>query len=387
MEVTARHRGGPGPRVELPDQIQQRSMPDVVVVGGGVVGLTAAWELAGRGLSVRVLDQSTPGREASWAGAGILPPGYPGDPTHPLARLTNLSNALWPAMTAELLGETGVDNGYRRCGGLEFGSSAPHSLHQEIAAWTLANVPVERLSTGGLLAFEPALGREIAAGYRLAELCQVRNPWHLRALLAACEQRGVELRAGEEAVAWERRDDRATGIRTEQELHAADWFVLATGAWSNPLASQIGVPLDVVPVRGQIVLLNAPEIRLKHVLECGPRYVVPREDGHILIGSTEENAGFVKENTPAAIADLIDFGSGLLPAIRQARVEKTWAGLRPQARRGRPWIGPVRSLPNVVLATGHFRAGLHLSPATARLVAQHICGAEPDQPLEAFGEE
>lgn len=373
-------------RDEILILIQQSSMSDVVIVGGGVVGLTIAWELAGRGLSVRVLDQSAPGREASWAGAGILPPAHPGDRSHPLARLTALSNSLWPRMTEELRDATGIDNGFRRCGGLEFGTGGPHALRQEIDAWTEAGVAVARLSTSELHLHEPALAADIAAGYRLAELCQVRNPRHLKALIAACEKRGVDLRSDEKVTDWDRQDGRAKGVRTERGVHAADWFVLAAGAWSSPLASAIGMQIDVVPVRGQIVLLDAPEIRLTHVLECGPRYVVPREDGHLLIGSTEENAGFIKDNTPEAIVGLIEFGAGLLPAIRQARIEKTWSGLRPQARRGRPWIGPARALPNVVLATGHFRAGLHLSPATARLVAQHICGAEPELSLDAFAE-
>ena len=361
-------------------------MPDVVVVGGGVVGLTIAWELAGRGLKVRVLDQSAPGREASWAGAGILPPGHPGDPTHPLAQLTTLSNSLWPTMTGALRDGTGIDNGFRKCGGLEFGSGGPSALQQEIEAWRRAGVPVEKLPTSDLHRYEPALAPGIAEGYRLADLCQVRNPRHLKALVASCEQRGVEISSNEEATAWEHREGRAIGVRTERAIHNADWFVLAAGAWSSPLASAIGVEIDVAPVRGQIVLLDAPEIRLTHVLECGPRYVVPRDDGHILIGSTEENAGFVKENTPEVIAGLIDFGSALLPAIRQARVERTWAGLRPQARRGRPWIGPARTLPNVILATGHFRAGLHLSPATAQLISQHIRGEKTTLPLELFME-
>jgi len=362
-------------------------MPDVVVIGAGVVGLTAAWELAGRGLSVRVLDQSTPGREASWAGAGILPPGYPGDPAAPLARLTSLSNRLWPAVTEQLRQETGIDNGFRRCGGIELGEGTEASLRHEIDGWIRTGAQVERLTRDEIPRLEPAMSAALPPGYRLPDLHQVRNPWHLRALLQACEQRGVELLSGERVVRWDLQPERVASVASERTVHSAAWFILAAGAWSNELAARLGPRLEIVPIRGQIVLLDAPEIRLSHVIECGPRYVVPREDGHLLIGSTEEDVGFVKENTPPAVEELIRFGAELVPAIRQARIEKTWAGLRPQARRGRPWIGPTELSPNVLLATGHFRAGLHLSPATSRLLAQHLCGEPTDMPLDLFGAE
>lgn len=360
-------------------------MPDVVVIGAGVVGLTTAWELAGRGFSVRVLDQSVPGREASWAGAGILPPGYPGNPAEPLPRLTALSNQHWWAVTEKLREETGIDNGLRRCGGIELGEGTSGSLRKEMSGWIETGARVEPLRSAEITRLEPAMSAALPEGYRLPDLHQVRNPWHLRALLQACAQRGVEVVGSERVVSWNRQGSRVASVVSERGVHAAGSFVLSAGAWSNDLAEPLGGQLEIVPIRGQIVLLNAPEIALRHVIECGPRYVVPREDGHILIGSTEENVGFVKENTPPAVEELLRFGAELVPAIREARVEKTWAGLRPHARRGRPWIGPSKTWENVLLATGHFRAGLHLSPATARLLAQHLCGEPTDLPLDLFG--
>lgn len=359
-------------------------MPDVVIVGAGVIGLTTAWELAGRGLSVRLLDRAAPGREASWAGAGIFPPGYPGDPERPIAQLTRLSDAMWPALSEALRETTGVDNGYRLCGGIEFGPGEAGGFEEEIALWQQSGARVERLTADEVRRLEPSIDSGGRPAYRLPDLHQVRNPWHLRALEAACRQRGVEIVENEPIRRWDRAGNRVIAAASESRRHTAGHFILAAGPWADELAAAVGIPLEIVPVRGQIALLNAPEISLRHVLECGPRYVVPRGDGHILIGSTEERAGFEKENTPEAIAGLIRFGASLVPQVATARIEKSWAGLRPYARRGRPWIGRAPAIDNLWLAAGHYRAGLHLSPATARLIAERLLGLPTSLSMAAF---
>jgi glycine oxidase len=358
-------------------------MHDTVVIGGGVIGLTIAYELAGTGRSVTVLDQSEPGREASWAGAGIFPPCYPGDPTAPLARLTGLSHSLWPALSESLRAATGIDNGFRRCGGIEFGISGEFDDEQE--AWRRAAACVETLTRQQLTELEPEIGVGIEGAYRLPDLCQVRNPWHLQALIAACQQRGVVIRSGAKVTRWEFSGGRVNEACTDADHFTAESFVLAAGAWSVPLAADLGVDLEVVPIRGQIALLYDPSIRLSHVLESGPRYVVPRGDGHILIGSTEENVGFQKANTPEAIAELIRFGASLVPALGRSTIKQTWSGLRPQARRGLPWIARSPRFENTFIAAGHYRAGLHLSPVTAQIVLALIVGEPIPEWANAFG--
>jgi glycine oxidase len=138
------------------------------------------------------------------------------------------------------------------------------------------------------------------------------------------------------------------------------------------LIEHTGFDLDVQPVRGQIVLLEALPLPFTCVIQEGHRYLVPRRDGKILIGSTEEAVGFDKRNTPGAVAELIEFGSRLVPKLREARFERAWAGLRPHVNDGLPFIGRVPTLSNVVVATGHYRAGLQLSPITATQVRQLI---------------
>ena len=351
---------------------------DVVIVGGGVIGLTTAYELSGRGLQVKLLDQGQPGREASWAGAGILPPAHPGDPAHPLAAMCRATNELWPDLSADLRETTGIDNGFRRCGGLGIGSlSNPDVLREEIEAWRQAGAEVETLSESDIASCEAAVNPDITEVYRLPELAQVRNPWHLKALLSACHQRGVDIRTCERVIGFHRNGSTIVGVNTTHDRHDAGAVVIAAGAWSQELLAAAGCPLQIEPVRGQIVVLACPQRPFRHVIECGPRYLVPRDDGRVLIGSTEELVGFNKQNTTEGLRRLLSFAEELVPSLSEACFERAWAGLRPRTVNGMPFIGRVPEQENLIVAAGHFRAGLHLSPVTGRVVSQLIVGEDP----------
>ena len=351
--------------------------PDVIVIGGGVIGLSIAWELAGQGASVRLLEQGQFGQEASWAGAGMLPPGNPELARSPEARLRAESHALWPDWTERLRAETGIDNGYARCGGIEVrlnGSST--ELNAEVAAWRSEGVLVETPNLDEFGQRFPALHPHVSSGYVLPELGQVRNPRHLKALVSACAARGVDLRAGCPVVGFDHSANRIAAARTPAEEHRAAEFVVAGGAWSRELLRQAGHDISIEPVRGQIVLLEARPLPFRCVIQSGLRYLVPRADGRILIGSTEEHVGFDKRNTAEAVSDLIDFARGIVPALGAARFERCWSGLRPHATNGLPHIGRLPGTANLSVAAGHFRAGLQLSPITAVKVANAILGRE-----------
>lgn len=351
--------------------------PDVIVIGGGVIGLSIAWELAGQGASVRLLEQGQFGQEASWAGAGMLPPGNPELARSPEARLRAESHALWPDWTERLRAETGIDNGYARCGGIEVrlnGSST--ELNAEVAAWRAEGVLVETPNLDEFGQRFPALHPHVSSGYVLPELGQVRNPRHLKALVSACAARGVDLRAGCPVVGFDHSANRIAAARTPAEEHRAAEFVVAGGAWSRELLRQAGHDISIEPVRGQIVLLEARPLPFRCVIQSGLRYLVPRADGRILIGSTEEHVGFDKRNTAEAVSDLIDFARGIVPALGAARFERCWSGLRPHATNGLPHIGRLPETANLSVAAGHFRAGLQLSPITAVKVANAILGRE-----------
>lgn len=344
---------------------------DCLVIGGGVIGLTTAWRLAQLGFSVRVCDRGTPGREASWAGAGILPPGHPGSLSDPLTQLTARTCELWPQWGGELRELTGIDNQFQHCGGLELSVGTVADLIAYREQWTAIGARTEWLDPQAVCELEPEFsGAE--AGFLLPELCQVRNPRHLQALLRACELAGVVVTSHCPVNDWVSRDGRITAAVTPDEEIIAGQFIVTAGAWSPLLLAQAGVTTEIVPVRGQIVQLAPSSIKLSRVIERGKRYLVPRLDGRILIGATEEWAGYEKQNTDEAIAGLMEFGSAICPALRTATIEHAWAGLRPCAVRNRPFIGHVPGLDNLIVATGHFRSGLHLSPATAELVVQLV---------------
>ena len=365
-------------------------MADVVVIGGGVVGLSIAYELAGSGINVRILEQGEFGREASWAGAGILPPGHPEHATAPAARLRAESHRLWPLWSRQLLETIGIDNGFRKCGGIaiDFGgdtfSGDVTGQRDEIAAWNSEGVEVELLSSDGLAELEPALNRDVASAYRLPQLCQVRNPRHLKALVAGCAARGVELVTGSPVVGFERTGDRIVAARTLDTLHNADAFCVAAGAWSSRLMDAVGISTAIEPIRGQIVMLKTQPLPFRHIIEIGPRYLVPRPDGRILIGSTEERAGFNKTNTAEGVSGLLELATRVVPCLKDATVERCWSGLRPGSADGLPYLDRVPETENLFIAAGHFRSGLQMSPATATLMRELILGEEPSIPREAF---
>lgn len=360
-------------------------MRDVVVVGGGVIGLSIAYELAGQGVGVTVLEQGDFGREASWAGAGILPPGNPSAAQLPEARLRAESCALWPGLSEQLREQTGIDNGYRNCGGLEVClQGSTDELLADMNSWRGEGVQVEELSRDQLFECEPELNREMVAGYRLPELSQVRNPRHLKAMLAGCAARGVELLAGKPVVGFDRQNEKIVAVKTPDETFEAGQFCVAGGAWTRRILDEFDINFPLQPVRGQIVLLAAQPLPFRHVIEVGSRYLVPRPDGRILIGSTEEHVGFEKRNTAGGVSGLLDLATSLVPSLKNARYERSWSGLRPCSGDGLPYLGNIPGTENLTIAAGHFRAGLQLSPATAVVIRQHILGQETLLPLDGF---
>jgi len=358
-------------------------MSDVVIIGGGVMGLTTAWELAKAGKSVQVIDQSELGREASWAGAGLLPPGHRGDPADPLVPLLRRATEMWPVISRQLKEETGVDNGFEPCPEIQI-LKPGQSVDAEMREWTVNGVKAEALSESRIRELEPMVAEGLGAGFLLPDGTQVRNPWHMDALEAACRKHGVRFTTNTKVTGFESRGGRVHAVTTATGPVSGDQFLVAGGAWSGEILKTVGLPLEIEPVRGQMILFRTPKRQIHHTVEIGKQYVVPRGDGRVLAGSTEEWVGFVKENTDQGIRGLIEFAHRLIPSLRQAEVEKTWAGFRPHAKRGQPYLGEVPGYDNLFIAAGHFRAGLHLSPVTARLMSQKLTGTPTDLPLDAF---
>lgn len=360
-------------------------MSDVVVIGGGVVGLSIAWELAGQGAAVRVIEQGQFGQESSWAGAGMLPPGGPTPAADPESQLRAHSARLWPDWVTRLAAHSNIDTGYAACGALELRPESEQSLlDAEIAHWQSEGVAVERLASPDVTERFSTLNAQGVAGYWLPGYAQVRNPRLVKALLAGCQAEGVTLSPGQPVQDLECEGGRIRRLHTAAESVTADHFVLATGAWADGLLRRLSLPLSMEPIRGQIVLLEQPSALLNVIVQQGLQYLVPRSDGRVLVGSTEERAGFDKRNTATAIADLLAFAQQLVPGLKSARFERCWAGLRPHRPGGLPYIGRAPEVENLWIAAGHFRAGLQMSPITARLMRELVLQQPTTIPVESL---
>ncbi len=362
--------------------------PDVLILGGGVIGLSTAYFLGRAGARVAVVDKGDFGQEASWAGAGILPGGNPKRANSALGRLRAHSIALFPDISAELRERTGIDNGYLRCGGLELRRSGDALEKQRVENLAREErgerLHCEVLDGPQLRALEPALSEELPGAVHFPEMAQVRNPRHLKALIAGCAALGVQLRPGCPAYGLVQTGERVTAVRTPEGLLHADRFLIAAGAWSDMLVQLAGWRTEIRPVRGQIAMLTAQPPLLRRVLLAGDHYLVPRPDGRVLVGSTEEDVGFDKRTTAEAIQGLITLAIRLAPGLAGAQVERCWAGLRPGSPDGRPFVGPVPGCANLYVAAGHFRSGIMLSLGTALVMTELLLGREPTVPLEAF---
>ena len=377
-------------------------MHDVLIVGGGVIGLSLAWDLARHGQHVRVIDRAEPGREASWAGAGILPPANRATAIHPYDQLCGLSCELHPEWAAELQSLTGIDTGYRRCGGLYLARTPGEAA--SLAAWAAdqraLGIKVENLTATLMAEFEPGI-RPPTLDPRFPTPCiilpdeaQLRNPRHLQALIAACQKSGVEISSDVAAVEIVLDLCDIREVASAAGPLRAHRYCFTAGAWTGQLLSRLAVPLAILPIRGQMVLFrstrNATEgvpysaAPIRHILTEGSRYIVPRDDGRVLAGSTEEEVGFDKRTTEEAIGELTAFARELVPALADAPVEQSWAGLRPASFDGLPYLGSLPGLANAYVAAGHFRSGLYLSPATAVVMSELLRGEQPQIDLAPF---
>jgi glycine oxidase len=362
---------------------------DVLVIGGGVIGLTTAYYLSRAGLRVAVADRQQPGRESSWAGAGIISPGNPKRASTPIGRLKAVSAAMFPELSQELRELTGIDNGYVRCGGIELQVSPDLWERRRLAALLqqerAEGQSCDVLDSEALHRLEPHLAPDLPGGLHYPEMAQVRNPWHLKALLAACARLGVRLLPDQPVEAFQQHAGKVVAVKTAEGSLSAAAFVIASGAWSEHLLEPLGWRIGIHPVRGQILLLNPGRVLLRHILQIGSDYLVPRTEGRILVGTTEERVGFDCRTTDAAMDRLGRLAVRLLPSLADAARENAWAGLRPGSPDGKPILGRVPGLDNLYIAAGHFRSGIHLSPVSGKVISQLVRGERPDPPIDAFG--
>lgn len=326
-------------------------MTRIAIIGAGVIGLSTALALQRRGHAVELFEAAEAGRGSSWAGAGILYPLLPWDYGAVVERWCLRGMALQADWLAGLRESSGVDPEYRVTGMRVLDG---HSI--DAAAWLRRHGrPFER----------------DGADLVLPDVAQVRNPRLVDALMAACQHAGIPLHQGLGAVFPMVADDSARGVCWSAGQHDADAVVLCAGAWSGLMQGAAAPP--VFPVRGQMLALRAPEVAPQIVYQSG-RYLVPRRDGVVLLGSTMEHTGFDADITADAAAELLSWAQRIHPVLGADRVIRHWSGLRPGSRLNHPLVGPHEVIRGLWLNTGHFRYGLTMAPACAEVVADAICG-------------
>lgn len=344
----------------------------VAIIGGGVIGAGVAWRLAQRGIDVVVIGDRTRPGVASIAAGGMLAPLAEAHGGGPYLELGIESLRRWPAFAAELEARTGRIVGYARAGKLVAALTAAEA---EALAATYAGAMsgVELLDATGARQLEPALSPDVRSAVRVRDDHRVDNVALHGALEDAAARAGARFVAAR-ASAIRSKAGRAVGVTANGVTHGADLVVLAAGAWCGTIDG-LPRPLPVRPVRGQMLALRPSRALFRHTLASAHVYLVPRQDGRVIVGSTMEETGFDASTTPEAIADLRAGALHLVPALADAAHAGAWAGLRPATPDGLPVLGEDPALPGLFYATGHFRNGILLTPVTADAVAASIVGA------------
>lgn len=341
--------------------------PDYIIVGSGVIGCSTALGLASAGASVTLLERGPAGQESSWAGGGILYPLLPWDYAEAVNHLVQRSLALFPAWTDELQAASGIDPEYRKCGMLVL----PPFSSAQAQAW--CDTHATRLEMAGARKIIPDLAADEEALW-LPDVAQARNPRLLKALRRRLELLGVKIHEHMEVTRWQSDGALVTGVQTNHGMLSAARYIVTSGAWSRQLLGEHALNLDIRPIRGQMLLFKTAPGTLRTIILKNGIYLIPRLDGHILAGSTLEDAGFDKTTTEEARAMLYAQATGILPLLKQAPLVRHWAGLRPGSPDNIPTIDRHPQLENLYISSGHFRYGVTMAPASAEIMANLILG-------------
>lgn len=348
-------------------------MSDVLVIGGGIIGLLTARELVEAGASVSLVEMGDTGREASWAGGGIISPLYPWRYPDSVTALASWSQGVYSRLCTDLHDETGIDPELIHNGLLILDMQE----REQAQAWAERHgMEIQILDSDQIHESEPELGPRPAQAMLMPTVAQVRNPRLAKAARRALVGR-VSLREQEEVMDVLVEDGRVRGARTGKGEILADQVVICTGAWTAQLLEKLGDTPEIEPVRGQMILFLAHPGQINHITLYQDRYVIPRRDGRVLLGSTLERTGFVKATTAEAKEELYRSAVELFPVLRRTPIEDHWAGLRPGSPRGVPYIGAYPAVDGLFFNAGHFRNGVVTGPASARLVADLMLGREP----------
>lgn len=350
-------------------------MTDLLIAGGGVIGLMLARELALGGAQVTLIERGRCAQESSWAGGGIVSPLYPWRYPPAITALASWSQSSYVHLAAELQSQTDIDPELRQKGMLIL---AVEDEHEALAWAERYHRPLTQIAQRQIYQLEPHLQPGFETALWMPEVGSIRNP-RLGQSLRAWVQAQPNIRVLEdcEVTGFLTQGQQVLGLRTTQGDWQAQRTVIAGGAWSGELLAKLDLALPVEPVKGQMMVFAAPAGLIDRVVMLNGRYLIPRNDGQILVGSTLEHVGFDKQTTQDAYDSLYASALSMLPELSQYPVVHHWAGLRPGSPSGLPFIGQVPGWAGLELNTGHFRNGLVLAPASTRLHADLLLQRRP----------
>jgi glycine oxidase len=358
-------------------------MHDVVVVGGGVIGLTIARELA-RDQSVLLLERGATGEGTSWAAAGMLSPQSEADADGPFFQLSMASLRMYRKFVEDVHEESGIDPQFDDDGVLVLASSDKElSTIEARARWQkAAGFRAEILSASDVFKLEPLITADICGALFLENDLQVAPRLLTKALAEACLRRKVEIRCGTAVDKVLTANGKVTGIQAGGETVHAERVIVAGGVWSGEIQG-LTPSIPVVPRKGQILSLTMPTRAFRHMIRLGHAYFVPRCDGELVVGATNEDAGFDRSVTSAGMAGLLADALRISSHAGSFPIREMWTGLRPATPDGLPIVGES-SIKGLLYATGHYRNGILLAPITAHIIGLLVTNHQPSVSIESY---
>ncbi len=346
----------------------------VVVIGSGLVGLLTARVLCSAGLEVVILEQGERSSESSWAGAGILSPLYPWRYDDRINILAQWGKARYGELSKQLFQHAGIDPQWRQSG-LLISNLAESEVEKALQWAETFSEEVVRCDEAEISRIQHDLNLGNGFTLYLPNVAQIRNPRLLKALHQSLTTQGVTLKGHSKVKRIIEKKAKAVGVElVTGEIITANAVVLCGGAWSSILLSELDIEIEQQPVKGQMVLYKAEPGLLKPILLKDEKYMVPRGDGRILVGSTMEYTGFDKSNSIEGVSEISAFANEAFPKISRYPVEKVWAGLRPSSPNGVPWIMETPQISGLYINSGHYRNGVVMGLASAHLVTDLILG-------------
>lgn len=348
-------------------------MSDILIIGGGIIGMLTARELSLAGMKVTIVEQGKAGQESSWAGGGIISPLYPWRYSDSVSALAQWGQAFYPELIEEIYSETGLDAELIQNGLLMIDDDRAAA-----SAWAKKwQADLQLIDNKEVYGLEPELSSSLLQANNaiwMPNVRQVRNPRLVKAVRKYLENKGVSFVEETEVTGIISNSNKIQGVTTSKGNILADKVMLSAGAWSSKLLKNKDI--SVSPVKGQMILFETEPDTIKRITLSKDRYVIPRKDGRVLVGSTLEHTGFDKTTTAAAREELMDEAFRIAPCLKEAKVEHHWAGLRPGSKDGIPYICSIPETEGLYLNAGHFRNGVVLGPASARLGADIILNRE-----------